>query len=199
MPTLNSRPAMYCCTTTSSNCSGHCGDARLETLLVGDNRLSIESRARILGCGFHDGGEREVVLDFPLRERPARHGKAGALEQRVGDGFAAAGRDGPRSRSRCTGMPAELQSVPTTWSSHCATPRTPSQRLNTRIGATARVEPAACRAGRECAEPGDREAEDCRDVVDGFHHPGDVFGGPVVGAGVVQDDDPHAGHRGRGG
>jgi len=34
--------------------------------------------------------------------------------------------------------------------------------------------------------------ENRRDVVDRLHHPGDVLGGPIIGAGIVEDDDPHA-------
>src|SRR5437899_364079 len=35
-------------------------------------------------------------------------------------------------------------------------------------------------------------SEDSPDLVDGLHHAADVLGCPVLGPGVVQDDDPHA-------
>src|SRR5213076_1808863 len=52
---------------------GHRGDAGAQRLPVGDDRAAVEPGARVFGGRLDDGGQREVVVDLPLRDGPARN------------------------------------------------------------------------------------------------------------------------------
>src|SRR5206468_3349398 len=60
------------------------------------------------------------------------------------------------------------------------------------IGAAAGVEPPHVMPDGDAVHLMAERAEDPCDVIDRLHHAGDVVGGPIIGAGVVEDDDPHA-------
>src|SRR5258708_29991995 len=69
-------------------------------LAVAKDGAAVESRARVLRRRFDDGRQGEVVLDLALRHRPAGNGEPRLLEQRVRDGLAAAGGEGPEAPAR---------------------------------------------------------------------------------------------------
>ena len=60
------------------------------------------------------------------------------------------------------------------------------------IGAAAIVEPPHVVADGNALNLMVERAEDSGDVVDCLHHRRDVLGSPVVGAGIIEDDDLHA-------
>src|SRR5437879_161196 len=63
----------------------HGRDPRAQRLAVAHDGAAVEPRARVLGRRLDDGGQREVILDLALRDRPAGNGEPGLLEQGVRD------------------------------------------------------------------------------------------------------------------
>ena len=168
----------------------HGGDAGLEPFAIAHNRLAVETGARVFGSGLDDGGKREIVIDRSLRHRPVRHGQARALEERIGDRFAAARRSRPRAGAG-VGNAGKLQRAddvifPLRDAAHSLT------QVEHEVRAAARVEPPHVVANGNPLNLMVERAEDAGDVVDCLHHSRDVLGSPVVRAGIIEDDDLHA-------
>src|SRR5205823_5585725 len=170
----------------------HRGHARTQRLAVADYRAAIQPRARVLRGRLDDGGERKVVLDLALRHRPARDREARLGEQRVDDRFATTRRDGPEAgpRERDAGELEGPHDVlfPFALAVHAFA------QIEDQVGAAGHLEPAHVVSHRDLADlvTGAHGAEDRADLVHGSHDAADVLRCPVLGTGVVEDDDSHA-------
>ena len=112
------------------------------------------------------------------------------LEQRVGDGLAAARARGPRPAPgvRDAGQLERTDDVvlPLGYAAHAFA------QVEDEVRAAAGVEPAHVVPDWNPPHLVVEPSEDRGDIIDRFHHARDVLGRPVFGAGIVEDDDLHA-------
>src|SRR5438552_12853562 len=163
-------------------CSGWLMNQRAgaQRLPVGDDRAAVEPGARVFGGRLDDGGQREVVVDLPLRDGPARHRESGLREQGVGDRLATAGGDRPQARAgdRDAGELERPDHVllPLALAVHALA------QVEDEVGPPRHREPSQVVPHRNLADLVPAGGEDRPDLVHGLHHATDVLGGPVGGS-----------------